>query len=186
MAEYKVRKNPLFSACGLNCGLCSRYYSDGESRCPGCAGDGFLNVHPTCGILSCCQRKGLEYCFECEELPCRKYKSWGDSDSFITHMNYLADMKKAKEIGIEAYKTELNEKITILEELLNDYNDGRRKSFYCLAVNLLELKDVNTVMEQIKNEIKPETSLKEKSVVAVRLFNEIAEQREISLKLRKK
>jgi len=101
-------------------------------------------------------------------------------------MNYLADMKKAKEIGIEAYKTELNEKITILEELLNDYNDGRRKSFYCLAVNLLELKDVNTVMEQIKNEIKPETSLKEKSVVAVRLFNEIAEQREISLKLRKK
>ena len=34
-SEYD-REYPLFSACGLNCGLCPRFYTDGESRCPGC------------------------------------------------------------------------------------------------------------------------------------------------------
>ena len=183
--EYKKRIYPQFSACGLNCGLCSRYYTDGESRCPGCAGDGFLDVHPACGILSCCQRKGFDYCFECEEFPCKKYDTWGDTDSFITHKNYLADMKKAKEIGIEAYKVELNLKIKVLEDLLTNYNDGRRKSFYCLAINLLNLVDIEIVMGQIRNDTDPQATIKENAMIAVRLFNSKADEKGISLKMRK-
>ena len=183
--KYKTRDYPQFAACGLNCGLCPRYYTDGESRCPGCAGDGFLDVHPTCGILSCCQRKGLEYCFECMEFPCKKYDSWGDTDSFITHRNYHADMEKAKDFGIEAYKAGLNLKIRILEELLNNYNDGRRKGFYCLAINLLDLVDIDSVMEQIKNEVSSKADIKEKAIATVRLFNSKADERGISLKMRK-
>lgn len=37
------------------------------------------------------------------------------------------------------------------------YDDGRRKSFYCVAVNLLDLQDVKSVMGQVFNEIMPET-----------------------------
>jgi len=183
--EYKKRIYPQFSACGLNCGLCSRYYTDGESRCPGCAGDGFLDVHPACGILSCCQRKGFDYCFECEEFPCKKYDTWGDTDSFITHKNYLADMKKAKEIGIEAYKVELNLKIKVLEDLLTNYNDGRRKSFYCLAINLLDLDDIDFIMDKIRGEVSSQTTMKQKTLTAVGLFNSKAEEKGISLKLRR-
>jgi hypothetical protein len=186
MAEYKIRTYPLFSACGLNCGLCPRFYTEGSSLCPGCGGEGFLETHCSCSILPCCERKGIEYCFDCDEFPCKKYDRADEHDSFITHKNQFVDMEKAKQNGMEAYKSELSEKIGILEELLNDYNDGRRKSFYCVAINLLNLIDVNAVMERIRNEIQPEMSLKEKSAVAVRLFNEMAEQRDISLKLRKK
>ena len=175
--EYKTRIYPQFSVCGLNCGLCSRYYTVGSSRCPGCAGERFSEVHPPCGILSCCQRKGLEYCFECDDFPCKKYDSWGDSDSFITHRNYLADTEKAKKIGIEAYKAELNDKISILETLLQNHDNGRRKSFYCLAVNMLNLEDIKAVMANIANNTDSKT--------VVRLFEEIAEQRSVSLKLRK-
>jgi len=175
--EYKTRTYPQFAACGLNCGLCPRYYTVGSSRCPGCAGMGFSEVHPTCGILSCCQRKGLEYCFECDKFPCRKFDRWGDSDSFITHRNYLADMEKAKRIGIKAYKTELDEKISILETLLQKHDSGRRKSFYCLAVNLLDLEDIKAVMGSISNDADPKT--------VAELFEETAERRDISLKLRK-
>ena len=39
-------------------------------------------------------------------------------------------------MGIDAYRKELNEKISILETLLVDYDDGLRKGFFCLAVNL--------------------------------------------------
>ena len=44
-------------------------------------------------------------------------------------------------MGMETYLEELGEKTAILEKLLAGYNDGRRKSFFCLAVNLLELSD---------------------------------------------
>ena len=183
--EYKTRSYPQFAACGLNCGLCSRYYIEGSSRCPGCAGEGFSEVHPSCGILSCSQRKGLEFCFDCEEFPCKKFDKWGDADSFITHMNYLTDMEKAKEKGIDAYKTELNTKIKVLEKLLSEYNDGRQKSFYCLAVNLLELEDIHTTMEQITNEVDLSDTAKEKVSAAVRMFNKKADEKGISLKMRK-
>jgi len=182
---YKTRTYPQFSACGLNCGLCPRYYTKGSSRCPGCAGDGFLDVHQLCGILSCCQRKGIEYCFDCDEYPCKKYEGANTTDSFITHRNLLQDMEKAKQIGMEAYSAELNEKIGILEKLLENYNDGRRKSFYCLAVNLLELRDIKSVIEQLEKESCANETLKEKAKIAVKLFDEVAEQKSISLKLRK-
>jgi hypothetical protein len=183
---YKTREYPLFAACGLNCGLCPRYHTVGQSRCPGCAADGFLDAHPSCGVLSCCQRKGIEYCFDCDEYPCSKYDCADETDSFITHRNQFRDMDKAKRIGMDAYKTELDEKVRVLEELLTVYNDGRRKSYYCLAVNLLELHDIKTVLEQLGNMVQPGMPIKEKAATAVRLFEEMAQLRDISLKLRKK
>ena len=184
--EYQVRKYPLFSACGLNCGLCPRYHTDGKSKCPGCAGEGFSAAHPSCGVLSCCQRKGIEYCFICEEYPCKKYDGADLSDSFITHKNQLRDLDKAKRLGMETYKTELNEKVRLLEELLKNFDDGRRKNFYCVAVNLLELQDIKTVMGQIDGAVVFDTPLKVKAAAVVRLFEDMAENRGISLQLRKK
>lgn len=184
--EYRQREFPLFSACGLNCGLCPRYQMDGASKCPGCSGEGFLTKHPTCGVLSCSQRKGLEYCFQCDEFPCKKYDGADQSDSFITHLHQFTDMEKAKTLGIDAYKRELDEKIGILENLLAHYDDGRRKGLFCLAVNLLELQDVQSVMEQIELETNPEQPIKERAASAVLLFQKMAESRGIVLKLRKK
>ena len=183
--EHKTRRYPQFSACGLNCGLCPRYYTKGQSRCPGCGGEGFTETHCSCGMLSCCQRKGLEYCFLCDEYPCKKYDGEGLTDSFITHMNIFHDADKAKQIGLPAYESELNIKIKILEELLENYDDGRRKSFYCLAVNLLEQNDIDSVMTQIKDKVDPQAALKEKASTAAGLFNAMADEKGIVLKLRK-
>ena len=184
--EYKIREYPLFSACGLNCGLCPRYHTNGTSKCPGCAGEGFSKVHPPCGVLSCCQRKGLAYCFFCGEYPCKKFDGADLMDSFITHKNQFSDMNKAKRIGVEAYEAELNIKIRVLEELLTNYDDGRRKSFYCLAVNLLELQDLKLIMEQIAVEIETQAPIKIKATSAVQLFQAMADKKEIALQLRKK
>jgi len=94
-------------------------------------------------------------------------------------------MEKARDHGIEAYKTGLNAKVRILEELLSCYNDGRRKGFYCLAINLLELADIEVIMEKIRSEVSLLATSKEKAVAAVSLFNTIADEKGISLKLRK-
>lgn len=183
--EYRVSEYPLFSTCGLNCGLCPRYYTDGDSRCPGCAGVGFSEVHPPCAKLSCSQNKGVEYCFLCKNFPCKKYDGVDTSDSFISHKNQFRDIEKAKEIGLEAYKAELNAKVLLLQELLDSYDDGRRKSFYCNAVNLFELSDINLLMAQIRSETQDLGAVKEKAKVAVGLIQSHADETGISLKLRK-
>ena len=183
--EYKQREYPQFSACGLNCGLCPRYHTTGNSRCPGCAGHGFLTKHPKCGVLSCCQRKALEYCYQCGEFPCKKYDGADQLDSFISHLNQFKDLDKAKRIGIDAYSKELNDIITVLETLLTNYDDGRRKSFLCTALNLLELQNIKNAVTQIELEASPEQPIKERAAVAVRVFQMTAEKQGISLKLRK-
>ncbi|MCK5130163.1 MAG: DUF3795 domain-containing protein [Clostridiales bacterium] len=184
--ENIQRQYPLLSACGLNCGLCPRYHTDGTSKCPGCAGENFFDKHPSCGIISCCQRHGgIEYCLECDEYPCKRYEGADTKDSFITHRNQLKDFEKIKKNGLSSYQSELNEKVEILKELLHNYNDGRKKSFYCIAINLLELTAVKEVMAQIAEEIKPDSTVKEKSLTAVSLFKNMAEKRNITLKLSK-
>ncbi len=184
--EYNQRQYPLFSACGLNCGLCPRYQTTGASKCPGCAGEGFLTKHPPCGVLSCCQRHGLEYCYLCDEYPCKKYEGADTFDSFITHRNQQRDFEKVKNIGLDAYQAELNENIGILQNLLKNFDDGRMKNFFCIAVNLLGLHDVKDVVEQITGETKLDKPIKEKSANAARLFQAMADERDIMLKLRKK
>jgi len=184
--SYTQRDYPQFSACGLNCGLCPRYHTSGASRCPGCSGDGFLAKHPKCGVLSCCQHKNLAYCYPCDEFPCKKYDGVDRSDSFITHLNQHKDLEKAKNTGMDAYAKELDKKIAILETLLAHYDDGRRKSFFCVAINLLELQDIKATLKQIALEAHPEQSTKERAAIAVGLLRAMADKRGISLALRKK
>jgi len=126
----------------------------------------------------------VEYCFQCAEFPCKKYEGVDESDSFITHLHQFKDMDRAKR-DLETYEAELAEKVRILEDLLAHYNDGRRKSLFCTAVNLLELQDVKQVMEQIKTQTAPGDPIKEKAKIAAERFQTMADQRDISLKLRK-
>jgi len=156
------------------------------SKCPGCAGDGFLTKHPKCGVLSCSQCKEIEYCYQCDEFPCKKYDGADQSDSFISHLNQFKDLEKAKNIGMDAYSKELNEKISVLETLLENYDDGRRKNFFCVAFNLLELQSAKKAIAQIESEVCPEQSTKERAAIAVRLIQTIADKHGTSLKLRKK
>ena len=131
-------------------------------------------------------RKSLEFCYLCDEFPCKRFDGVDRSDSFITHKNQLLDLKKAKDIGIGAYAKELNEKISILETLLANYDDGRRKSFFCIAINHLGLQDVKNTFTLIELEVSPEHTIKERAAVAVHLLQATADKQGISLKLRKK
>lgn len=132
-----TRDNPYFSLCGLNCKLCSMHLS---GHCGGC---GFGNQ--SCPIARCSLEHGKpQYCFECSEYPCEKYKDIDAFDSFITHRNQLSDMEKARK-DMDAYTNEQIRKRQILDRLLNDYNDGRKKTLFLLAVNLMPLSDLEGI-----------------------------------------
>ena len=128
----------------------------------------------------------MGYCYLCDEYPCKKFDGAHTWDSFITHKNMLTDAKKAKAIGIEEYQTALNTKVEMLKHLLENYDDGRRKSFFCNTANLLDLEDLGRVMAQIEKETKDDDTIKQKAMTAVSLLQAAADKRGIELKLRKK
>lgn len=174
------RKNQLFSLCGLNCGLCPMLLGN---HCGGCG-----NGNQSCKIAKCSlEHEGIEYCYECRQYPCEKYQHIDEYDSFITHRRRKGDLEKARSIGIEQYNLEQQKKTQILSYLLSNYNDGRRKNFFCVAVNLLDLSEIKEAIEQIQsNDELPSLPLKEQSLYAAEVFQKIANRRNIKLKLMKK
>ncbi len=174
------RENQLFSLCGLNCGLCPMLLGD---YCGGCG-----NGNQSCKIAKCSLEHGkVEYCYECKKYPCEKYQHIDEYDSFITHRRRKADLDKARSIGIEQYNLEQQEKIQILFRLLSDYNDGRRKNFFCVTVNLLALAERKEAMDKIpSNDELSSMPLKSQCLFVVEVFQKLAAKRNIELKLIKK
>ena len=167
-----TRNNPYFSLCDLNCKLCSMHLS---GHCGGC---GFGNQ--SCPIARCSlEHDKPEYCFQCSKYPCEKYVNIDEFDSFITHMNQKIDMEKMLRIGEEAYNSEQIEKRQILDRLLSEYNDGRKKTLFCLAVNLLPLEDLRSVFEDGDDEM----TVKDR---AKQMEKRLKERSSVELKLRKK
>ena len=143
-----------------------------------CGGCGFGNQ--SCPIAKCSLEHGKpEYCYQCSAYPCERYDHIDEWDSFITHRNQKADMEKIKQIGEEAYNAEQIEKRQILDRLLAEYNDGRKKTLFCLAVNLLPLEDLRAVFDAGDLEI----PMKER---ASQMEKRLKERSSLDLKLRKK
>ena len=176
------RQNQLFSLCGLNCGLCPMFLN---KSCPGCGGG---EGNQSCKIAKCSmEHGGVEYCFQCSGYPCEKYDYIDDFDSFITHRRQKADLEKARQSGMEAYNAEQIEKAKILDIFLSDYNDGRKKTLFCVAVNLLDVQELREILRKIEHRSDMETlTLKERSAFLASLLQDTAAQKNIDLKLRKK
>jgi hypothetical protein len=140
----QLKAYPTIAVCGLDCGLCPRYYTVGTSRCPGCGGPGFSDKHPSCSFITCCvKRKGLEACGQCPEFPCSKFKSdeeyrQAESSSYPPSRNMLSNSEFIKEKGIKAFLRQQEKRIRLLETMIGGYDDGRSRSFFCRAAALLD------------------------------------------------
>lgn len=79
------------------------------------------------------------------------------------------------------------EKAEILDFFLSNYNEGRKKTLFCVAVNLLDLQELQEVLKKIECNPNMETlTIKEKSVFAESLLRAAASKKDIDLKLHKK
>ncbi len=172
------REDQRVALCGLSCGLCPMRLG---GHCPGCGGGA---GNQSCKLARCAlERGGVEYCFQCADYPCQRYQDFDRYDSFLTHQRRAADLEAARE-DLEACHSRLREKEAILAFLLERCNDGRRKSFYCLAVNRLELEDLRPILAQLSQDAP--TDPKTRAGTAVQALQEAAERRGIELKLRKR
>lgn len=191
----QVKAYPTIGCCGIDCGLCPRYYTAGASKCPGCGGPDFSNKHPTCGYVTCCtKKKGLEVCAQCGEFSCSRFEHWltdeGEYDSFVTHRRAYSNLLVIKEHGIEEFSKQQKERITLLERMLKDFDDGRSKSFFCLAAALLTIRSLKASLEGAEQKVGTDEmgadSVKVRSGLLKEVLSRFAAEEGVELRLRKK
>lgn len=179
-----LKKYPTIGVCGLDCGLCPRYYTVGTSRCPGCAGPGFFEKHPSCSFITCCvKKKNLEVCAECSDFPCVKFKSAEEykqvkeSSSYPSCKKILPNLYFIKEHGIKSFIEQQNKRIQLLETMINKFNDGRSRSFFCRAAIFHDSAALENSIKKatkiIKSEKIKQTDMKSKAKILKTIINKI-------------
>ncbi len=169
-----LKKFPTIGVCGLDCGLCPRYYTSGPSRCPGCGGQDFFIKHPSCSFIACCvKKKDLEVCAECSEFPCAKFKSAEEYSQIKEYSSYpsykkvLPNLNFIKEYGIEKFIKQQNERIRLLDIMLSEFNDGRSRSYFCKTALFNDLSflesSIQKAIDQVKTQKIDPTDMKSKA-----------------------
>lgn len=183
----KLKKYETIACCGIDCGLCPRYFTKGESACPGCGGLNFKEKHPSCGFLTCCViKKGFEVCSDCSEYPCKRFDAEKSGyDSFVTHKKVFSNLDFIKNNGIEQFISAQKQRMEILSTFLTKYDEGRSKSLFCISCALLpldKLVDIQNMMKDSDNNI----DLKIKNKRLREFLAKIASELKIELKLNNK
>ncbi|NCU31664.1 MAG: DUF3795 domain-containing protein [Candidatus Moranbacteria bacterium] len=183
----KLKEHETIGCCGIDCGLCPRFHTKGDSACPGCGGLNFKEKHPSCGFLTCCVIKnGLEICSDCNDYPCKRFDSEIDGyDSFVTHKKIFANLDNIKLNGIKQFIENQGKRIEILDNLLTKFDDGRSKSFYCVGCALLpldQLQEVHRFACNLNNAIENKEKCKQTKLYMTKM----ADSLNLDLRLNKK
>jgi hypothetical protein len=183
LKKYSARKYPTIGVCGLDCGLCPRYYTQGTSRCPGCGGPDFFSKHPSCSFITCCVKKrNLEVCAECSDFPCSKFKTDEEyqvlegSASYPSDKVIMRNLRIIKEHGIEKFVDQQNKRITILERMIENFDDGRSRSFFCKAACLHEISVLESSLIEAIQKIKTDNIRQDDTKAKAKILKEILDQ----------
>jgi len=147
--------------------------------------------HPACGFITCCIRqRGIEACAECIDwLGCERaaklLQSAERQDSFISYRPIAANFAFIQKYGIEEFARLEMGKQKFLRYLLDNYDEGRSKSFYCTACQLIPLDKLREALRDAEAEMAEDTDTKEKARIVRTAIGRLADFLQIDLKLRK-
>lgn len=179
---------PEIGVCGLSCRLCPMYNTETESRCLGCKSQNRMAVG--CPFITCAvKKKGIEFCWECtENKTCKKWKKHRETgkkyDSFKCYQRLEEDILFIQNKGVNEFEEIQKKREHVLKEMLKEFNEGRSKSYYCIAVTVLEIEELKKALAQAKKDSYG-LEMRGKSKVLHSILDDIAEKKGYCLKLRK-
>jgi hypothetical protein len=174
--------------CGLSCRLCPIYNTEAESRCLGCKSTNRMAVG--CPFITCAvKKKGIEFCWDCEEnKTCEKWRKHLEAgkkiDSFKCYQKLEDDILFIQKNGINQFEKIQKNREHLLKEMLRDFNEGRSKSYYCIAATVLDVEELIEVLNCAKKESNG-LDAKGKSKVLHSILDDLAGKKGYCLKLRK-
>ena len=105
-------------------------------------------------------------------------------DSIVCYQKLEDNIGFIQKNGIEEFEKQQNAREKLVRSMLSEFNDGRSKTFYCIAATILEIRDLEDVLAEAR-ERSMGLDVKAKSEVMHSLLNKIAENKNYLLKLRK-
>lgn len=101
----------LFAPCGMNCLVCYVHLKDSKP-CPGCFNTDKNKPERCnkCRIKECALEKGLAFCYECMDFPCKQIKNLENSYSKRYNTSLIENSKKVQKDGICMFMTSEREK----------------------------------------------------------------------------
>lgn len=178
-------KYPEIGVCGLSCRLCPKFHTEGKSRCGGCKSE--YRVAAGCPFITCAVRKkGVEFCWDCEEnVTCEKWKKHREfgkrHDSFKCYQKLEDDIAFIHKNGVNAFEKLQKSREKLLKEMLQEFDEGRSKNYYCIAATVLEIGE----LERALTEATAGLDIRDKSKILHSILGIIAERKKYCLKLRK-
>lgn len=86
--------------------------------------------------------------------------------------------------GVHEFEKIQKKREDLLKEMLHEFNEGRSKSYYCIAATVLEIEELEEALTIAKkNSARIEIKLKSKVLHSI--LDEIAERKNYFLRLRK-
>lgn len=103
----------MFAPCGMNCKVCYKHCAH-KKPCRGCLNGNLGKPEHcrNCKIKDCIREKGLSYCYECNEIPCKRIKSLEKSYRTRYNASLIANSRFASEHGLEEFMRQQKEKYT--------------------------------------------------------------------------
>ncbi len=94
-----------------------------------------------------------------------------------------------KEQGIKKFIEQQKKKMKLLETMIENFDDGRSRSFFCKAVDLLDLTSLESALDEAIQKIKLDyikpDDIKIKAKILRSILNEIALKEEVELAKKK-
>lgn len=174
--------------CGLSCRLCPNYHMDTKSRCLGCKSEGRMAVG--CPFITCAiKKKEVEFCWDCQEsASCQKWREHREIskqyDSFKCYQKLNDDIAFIQKNDVAEFEKVQRVREKLLREMLQEFNEGRSKSYYCIAATVLEIDELNEALAKARNASR-KLEIKEKAKLLHSILDEIAMRKKYLLKLRK-
>jgi hypothetical protein len=181
-------KYPQIGICGLSCRLCPMYQTNTASKCNGCKSSDRMALG--CPFITCAiKRKGVEFCWDCgENESCEKWRKHREAgkkyDSFKTYQMLENDIKYVITQGVQDYDEQQKIRETLLLELLKEFNEGRSKSYYCIASTLIDINDLRDALAEA-NVSSKSLNIKDKAKIMHSLLDAMALKKGSHLSLRK-
>lgn len=179
---------PEIGICGLACPLCPRFHTRGSSRCEGCKSP--ARMAAGCPFITCAvKKKGIEFCWECDERrTCERWREHSEfgrrHDTFVCYGQLEANIAFLEEHGAREFQKAQRKRVRLLNQMLEQFDEGRSKTFYCIAATLLEVADLETALEHAGRESSG-GDIKAKAQSLHSQLNEIAARQGLELALRK-
>ncbi len=179
---------PEIGVCGLSCRLCPSYNSEADSRCGGCKSASRMAVgcpFITCGV----KKRQIEYCGQCpENTACEKWRKHREAsqkaDSFKCYQTLESDIAFIEKNGLQAFEAQQKIREDLLKKILMGFNDGRSKSYFCIAATVMTTDELQAALEEAKAK-SANLPAKEKAKLMHSILDRIARDKGYLLKLRR-